>query len=417
MPDAALPLAGLRVLEISTAWAGPMLGRILRTFGAEVVKIESLDAIDNWRGAVKGDDRVRYPDGEPGERPYNRSAWFNTQNLGKRSLGLDLKAAEARPAIEAMVRSADIVISNFAAGALQRMRLGYDDLRALRPDVILLEMVVTGEGGPLADTRGVGPTMEALAGMTVLTGYGDGVPQRTGPAYVDPIGALNGAMAVLLAAHHRARTGEGQRIELAQRESLLHWYGERLLLAAEDGVELAPQGNALSWAAPHDAYRAAGDDEWVAIGVFEESEWLALCRAIERPELARDPRFADVAGRVANATALRAALEAWTSGHDKHSAAALLQRHGVCAAPVCCGRDAFADPQLLATGFLFQVDHPEAGRHRYNELPFRFEGAQDRAREPAPLLGQHTRELLRDWAGLDEAAIGRLLEAGAALQA
>jgi crotonobetainyl-CoA:carnitine CoA-transferase CaiB-like acyl-CoA transferase len=151
--------------------------------------------------------------------------------------------------------------------------------------------------------------------------------------------------------------------------------------------------------------------------VFEESEWLALCRAIERPELAQDSRFADVPGRVANATALRAALEAWTSGHDKHSAAALLQRHGVCAAPVCCGRDAFADPQLLATGFLFQVDHPEAGRHRYNELPFRFEGAQDRAREPAPLLGQHTRELLRDWAGLDEAAIGRLLEAGAALQA
>jgi crotonobetainyl-CoA:carnitine CoA-transferase CaiB-like acyl-CoA transferase len=417
MPDAALPLAGLRVLEISTAWAGPMLGRILRRFGAEVVKIESLDAIDNWRGAVKGDDRVRYPDGEPGERPYNRSAWFNTQNLGKRSLGLDLKAADARPAIEAMVRSADIVISNFAAGALGRMRLGYDDLRALRLDVILLEMVVTGEGGPLANTRGVGPTMEALAGMTVLTGYGDGVPQRTGPAYVDPIGALNGAMAVLLAVHHRARTGEGQRIELAQRESLLHWYGERLLLAAEDGVEIAPQGNALAWAAPHDAFRCTGDDEWVAIAAFDEDDWSALCSAIERPDLACDPRFADARARVANAADLRTELEAWTAARDKHAAAELLQRHGVCAAPVCCGRDAHDDPQLLATGFLFEVDHPEAGRHRYNDLPFRFEGAQDKAREPAPLLGQHTRELLREWAGLDEAAIGQLVETGTAVQA
>lgn len=417
MPDAALPLAGVRVLEISTAWAGPMLGRILRAFGAEVVKIESLDAIDNWRGAVRGDDRVRYPDGDPGERPYNRSAWFNTQNLGKRSLGLDLKSPDARPAVEALVRSADIVISNFAAGALQRMRLAYEDLRRLRPDVILLEMVVTGEGGPLADTRGVGPTMEALAGMTVLTGYGDGVPQRTGPAYVDPIGALNGAMAVLLAAHHRARTGEGQRIELAQRESLLHWYGERLLLAAEEGVELAPQGNALAWAAPHDAYRAAGEDEWVAIAAFDEDDWRSLCRAIGQPQLARDPRFADAAARVANAAALRQVLEDWTTRQDKHAAAALLQRHGVCAAPVCCGRDAYADPQLLASGFLFEVDHPEAGRHRYNGLPFRFEGAQDQAREPAPLLGQHTHELLRDWAGLDESAIAGLLRSGAALQA
>jgi crotonobetainyl-CoA:carnitine CoA-transferase CaiB-like acyl-CoA transferase len=417
MPDSALPLSGLRVLEISTAWAGPMLGRILRNFGADVVKIESLDAIDNWRGAVKGDDRIRYPDGEPGERPYNRSAWFNTQNLGKRSLGLNLKAPDARPAIEAMVHSTDIVVSNFAAGALQRMELGYEQLRRLRDDVILLEMVVTGEGGPLADTRGVGPTMEALAGMTVLTGYGDGVPQRTGPAYVDPIGALNGAMAVLLAVHHRARTGEGQRIELAQRESLMHWYGERLLLAAEEGREPSPQGNATSWAAPHDAYRARGDDEWVAIAVFGEAEWQALCQVMDQPGLAQDPRFASAAGRIGNAVELRKVVESWTCGRDKHEAAALLQHHGVCAAPVCCGRDAFSDPQLLATGFLFEVSHPEAGRHRYNSLPFRFQGACDEARGPAPLLGQHTDELLREWGGLDEDAIAHLHRTGAALQA
>ena len=417
MPDPALPLAGLRVLEITTAWAGPMLGRILRVFGAEVVKIESLDAIDNWRGAVKGDDRVRYPDREPGERPYNRSAWFNTQNIGKQSLGLNLKAPQARPAIEAMVREADIVISNFAAGALQRMHLGYEDLRRLREDIILLEMVVTGEGGPLAGTRGVGPTMEALAGMTVLTGYGDGVPQRTGPAYVDPIGALNGAMAVLLAVHHHARTGQGQRIELAQRESLMHWYGERLLLAAQDGLELAPDGNALAWAAPHDAYRARGDDEWVAIAVFEDAEWQALCHAMGQPQWVHDPRFENARARVANTAALRETLEAWTTLHDKHAAAALLQSHGVCAAPVCCGRDVHDDPQLLATGYLFELDHSEAGRHRYNDLPFRFADTTDTARHPAPLLGEHTELLLRTWANLDPATIQNLIHSGAAVQA
>ena len=210
MTNDALPLKGWRVLEVSTAWAGPMLGRILFDMGADVVKLESLDSIDNWRGAVKGDDRKRYPLGEPGLRPYNRNAWFNTQNMGKHSVGVDLKSPHARLAVEELVKSCDALICNFAAGALKRMQLDYEQLVKINPKIILLEMVVTGEGGPLENTRGVGPTMEALAGMTVLTGYGDGVPQRTGPAYVDPIGALNGAMAMLLAARHRQQTGEGE---------------------------------------------------------------------------------------------------------------------------------------------------------------------------------------------------------------
>lgn len=417
MPDdLVLPLAGLRVLEISTAWAGPMLGRILADFGADVVKVEHLNAIDSFRGAVGGDDRIRYPDGEPGEQPYNRSAWFNTQNLGKRSLGLDLKAPQARPALEALVVSCDIVVSNFAGGALDRLRLGYDALRALRPDVILLEMGVAGEGGPLEAMRGVGPTMEAAAGMTVLTGYGDGVPQRTGPAYVDPIGALSGAMAVLIAVYHRARTGRGQRIELAQRESLMHWYGERLLLFAEDGIELAPEGNALPWAAPHDAYRAMGGDDWLAVAVFDDNQWHALCGAMDRPELASDTRFAHASDRLAHADELRTAIEAWTATRDKHEMAAHLQRHGVCAAPVCSGKDVFHDPQLAATGFLFDVDHPETGRHRYQGLPFRFAGASEPNRAPAPLLGQHTEEVLREWAGFDDRAIAGLCSDGTAIR-
>jgi crotonobetainyl-CoA:carnitine CoA-transferase CaiB-like acyl-CoA transferase len=417
MTDSVLPLAGLRVLEISTAWAGPMLGRILRDFGADVVKVETLDAIDNWRGAVKGDDRSRYPDGDPGARPYNRSAWFNTQNLGKRSLGLDLKAPAARSAIEALVATCDIVVSNFAAGALGRMRMSYPDLCAIRPDIMLLEMVVTGEGGPLANARGVGPTMEALAGMTVLTGYGDGVPQRTGPAYVDPIGALNGAMAVLLAVYHRERTGRGQRIELAQRESLMHWYGERLLLFAEDGIEIAPHGNDLDGATPHGAFRARGDDEWVAIAVFDDAQWRALAAALGRPELADDPRFADASARADAATEVRDAIESWTRGRDKRAIADELQRRGVCAAPVCSGKDVHDDPQLAATGFLFDVDHPETGRHRYHGLPFRFAGAADARRVAAPVVGQHTDALLRDWAGLDDQAIAELHRTGVALQA
>ena len=344
MKTDALPLKGCRVLEISTAWAGPMLGRILCDLGAEVVKLESLDAIDNWRGAVKGDDRKRYPAGEPGLRPYNRNAWFNTQNMGKFSVGVDLKSPLARSTIEELVKSSDALICNFASGALKRMNLDYDHLVKINPTIILLEMVVTGEGGPLENTRGVGPTMEAMAGMTVLTGYGDGVPQRTGPAYVDPIGALNGAMAMLLAIRHRQITGEGQRIELAQRESLMNWFGERFILAAVDGIEISPKGNRSTVAAPHDAFQAMGEDEWIAIAVLSDEQWLALCEALQHPEWSIDPRFKNTASRIQNVDVLDEMITEVTKQHNKVELALLLQKAGVCAAPVNSGKDIFEDP-------------------------------------------------------------------------
>jgi crotonobetainyl-CoA:carnitine CoA-transferase CaiB-like acyl-CoA transferase len=415
--DPKLPLAGKKVLEITTAWAGPMLGRILRNFGAEVVKLETLSNVDNWRGAVTGDDPARYPDGDKGEHPWNRSAWFNTQSLGKQSLGIDAKSPAARPAIEAIVKGCDIVISNFAAGALTRLKLDYDHLRALRSDIILLELNVTGEGGPLWDTRGVGPTMEALAGMTPLTGYGDGVPVRTGPAYVDPIGAMNGAMAVLLAVYHHEKTGQGQRIEMAQREALMHLYGEHILLQAEDGKSAAADGNRVAHAAPHDAFRSQGEDDWVAIAVFGDKQWQALCAAMGRADLAADPRFAHAADRVKNADTLHPLVETWTASRDKHAISAELQALGIAAAPVSSGQDIFNDPQLRATGFLYQVDHPEAGRHWYHSLPFHFEGADPSPPPAAPLLGQHTDAILRGWAGLDDAAIAQLHADGVAHQA
>lgn len=403
-----LPLAGVRVVELSTAWAGPMLGRILAHHGADVVKIETLDAIDNFRGAVGGDDRNRYPDRDPGERPYDRNAWFNTQNIGKRSLGIDVKAPAAREAVDRLIRSADVVISNFAGGALARAGLDYASLVRIRPDVILVEMCVTGEGGPLEGMRGVGPTMEAIAGMTPLTGYGDGVPQRTGPAYVDPIGALNAAVAAFLALSYRRRTGRGQRVEVAQRESLLHWYGERLL-AADVGVNPPAQANFAEGAAPHDAFRARGDDEWIAIGVFSEDQWHALCAVLGAPALATHPDYRTLSDRASHAEPLRAAIDALTVAHDKRELAARLQAAGVCAAPVSSGRDIHDDPQLAATGYFLELDHPAAGRHRYQGLPFRL-ARQTPA--PAPLLGEHTLDILAGL-GLAPSTIDELIAAGA----
>ncbi|MTD55157.1 CaiB/BaiF CoA-transferase family protein [Amycolatopsis pithecellobii] len=409
--DRALPLAGVRVLELTTAWAGPMAARILAAFGADVIKVEAATALDSWRGPAAGGEPNRYPDLDPGTRPVNRNSWFNTQNHGKRSLALDLKSRAAAPILARLAAGADVVLSNYATGVLSRLGLGYPQARRLREDIIVVEMPSTGAGGPLTDFLGVGPTMEALAGMTWLNGYGDGVPVRTGPAYADPIGALTGVCAVLGALHARERTGHGQYVEFAQREGLLHWIGEFLL--ADPAADFSPHGNRSRHAAPHDVYRCAGADRWLAIAVLADSQWPALCTAIGRPDLASDPGLSTVDGRLRRGREIDSALTAWTVKYDNVTAAGILQRAGVPAAPVLSGRDLHDDPQLAATGLHVEVSHPEAGSHRYQGLPFRFSETPARYGAPAPCLGQHTEQILRE-VGLGDDEIGALVRDGAA---
>jgi crotonobetainyl-CoA:carnitine CoA-transferase CaiB-like acyl-CoA transferase len=412
----SLPLAGVTVLELTTAWAGPMTGRILAAFGASVIKVEAAAAMDVWRGPADGGERSRYPDFDPGPRPFNRNNWFNTQNHGKRSLALDLKSPAAAPVLARLVQRADVVLSNFAAGVLARLGLGYDDACRLREDIIMVEMPSAGSGGPLTDFLGVGPTMEALAGMTALNGYGDGVPVNTGPAYADPIGALTATCAVLGALHARERTGRGQHVEFAQREGLLHWIGEFLLADPAQPAEFTPHGNRSAHAAPHDAYRCAGEDRWVAVAVQTDVQWAALCAVIRRPDLAADTDLATVAGRLRRAGEIDAAVAAWAAALDNAAAAHVLQQAGIPAAPVLSGQDLHDDQQLAAVGFFVDVDHPEAGRHRYQGLPFHFSATPARYGGPAPCLGQHTEQILRE-IGLDDGEVAALLRDQAAVAA
>ncbi|MCO5066368.1 MAG: CoA transferase [Rhizobiaceae bacterium] len=389
------PLAGKRVLEFTAAWAGPMLGRMLAHLGAEVIKVESLDRMDTWRGVITGGERIRYPDGIEGERPYNRNVWYNSQNHNKLSLDLDLKAPAARDIILGL--QADVVISNFRVGVLDRLGIGYADFQKARPDIIFLEMPAYGKGdSPLARASGVGPTMEALAGFTALSGYGDGVPCRSGSAYADPIGALNGLSAVMTALFAREQGFGGQRVELAQREGLMQYDGEWLLEAIDKGVNPLPQGNSIADAAPHDAFRTQGDEnQWIAIAAFDEKQWHSLVTVLGATSLLDDQRFASRAERLLHRSALRAELEKHTIQHDKHELATALQQAKVPAAPVCSGEDVFNDPHLNATGFIFEVDQPEVGIYKYHGLPFDFETSRNAKWKPSPLLGQHNELLLK----------------------
>jgi crotonobetainyl-CoA:carnitine CoA-transferase CaiB-like acyl-CoA transferase len=406
------PLAGLRVVEFTTAWAGPMAGRILAHLGAEVIHVESDTRLDSWRQHGQVFSPGRYPRDGAGARPWNRVALFNSQNENKLSLTLDVKKPGGLAAMRRLLAKTDVVLCNFTAGTLDRMGVGYEAARAVRPDIIVIEMPAFGSTGPMSHATAIGPTMEMAAGMAAMIGYPGGPPSITGPTYPDPIGAFHGAAAVMTALMHRQRTGEGQHVEVPQVEAAMHYIGEHILHAIETGAPPMPRGNHVDYAAPHDAYPAAGTDEWVAIAVTGDAAFAVLCAVIGAPALALDPRFATTADRQRNQDDLREPIARWTRQHDKHAAAAVLQDAGVTAAPVNGGRDGAASAYLAARGWFTVLDHPDIGPVAHESLPFHFSqtpGSQHRA---APAFGQDTLAILRDIIGLSEAEIAAMAAAG-----
>jgi crotonobetainyl-CoA:carnitine CoA-transferase CaiB-like acyl-CoA transferase len=406
------PLRHIRVIELTTAWAGPMAGRIMAFMGAEVIHIEPATRLDSWRHHKAVFNPRRFPDGVGGERPFNRASLFNSQNPNKLSLTLDLKKPQGSTILTELLKTADVLISNFLPGFLERAGFGYEQVCQYKPDIIVVEMPAYGRTGPMANSTALGPTMEMAAGMSAMIGYPGGGPVTTGPAYLDPIGGFNGAAAILTALYHRAITGHGQHVEMPQVEAAMNFIGPEMLHAIATGRDPERRGNHVSWAAPHDAFPAAGDNEWIAIAVTTDAEWEALCAVIDQPALPADPRFATLPERLRNQDALFEPIATWTRAQDKHEAAFALQAAGVPAAPVVNARDAAHSEYLAARGFFTELTHPEAGTHRYQGLPFhlsRTPGGQHRA---APCLGQDTHDILSRLLGMNEHEIAALDAAG-----
>lgn len=406
------PLAGLRVLDFTTAWAGPMTGRILAFLGAEVVKVESASSPDIWRMHNTVFQPRRYPDGLPGERPFNRCASFNSSNHNKLGLSLDIKHPKGLLAMHRLAATADVVICNFTAGTLSRMGLGYAVLKALRDNIIVVEMPGFGNSGPLAKAAANGTTMEMAAGMCAMIGYTDGPPTTTGQFYPDPIGGYNGAAAVLTALMHRQTTGEGQYVELSQVEASMPFVGEELLHAIASHKDPQPHGNRVRWAAPHDAYRASGDDEWVAIAIGSDDEWRNFCALIGNRTLAEDPQFAGFDARWRNQDLLRGPITAWTRQRSKAQMADELQAAGIRAAPVNRPSDVIASPYLAARNAFVTLTHPEAGTHAYMSLPFRLSLTQGSQRRASPCFGADSRQVLQEMAGLTASEVDELVAEG-----
>jgi crotonobetainyl-CoA:carnitine CoA-transferase CaiB-like acyl-CoA transferase len=397
------PLAGIRVADFTWVWAGPHCTLQLAHLGAEVVRVETATRLCVTRMLPPFADFTMGP---------NRSGYFNQYNQGKKSLTLDMKKPEALAVAKRLCAASDVVVENFASGVMDRMGLGYDVLRQLRPDVIMIALSGYGASGPDHDKVSYGPAQVPLSGMSSLTGYRDFPPMHVGISYGDPTGGLHGAFAVLAALMHRARTGEGQYIDLSQWETSIAVLGEAVLAETFGGDAPARNGNRDSQMAPHDVFRAAGDDRWIAIAIEDDAAWARFAACIGRPELASDPRFATLTARKQHEDALDELVTAWTSARSPEDATAALQAAGIPAYMSSRNRDLVESAHLRERRYFVELEHPEVGRRIHAGVPWRMTTNDSRVRAPAPCLGADTDQVLRDACGYDEAAIAALRDAG-----
>jgi crotonobetainyl-CoA:carnitine CoA-transferase CaiB-like acyl-CoA transferase len=405
-----MPLAGIRIIDLTMAWAGPFATRGLAFLGADVIKIENPRRIDPWRSVAALDDW--FPNGDRGERPYNRSALFNTQNHDKRSIAVDLTKPQGRSIVLDLVKQSHLLVANFPPGVLRRLGLDAVSLRTINPAIAVVEMPAYGRSSAKAAWVGMGKTMEAAAGMVgLMDPMPDGTPTMSGPAYLDPIGGLHGTAASLLAVFASLRQGVGLEIEVAQTDAASIWIDEYFSEQAENGAVEKFVGNSVAYAAPHDAYPCLGNDEWIAIAITNDAEWRRLVAVVDRQAL-RSPELEKQEQRVANAAMIDEALASWTSRRSKHELARELQKCGVPAAPIMTGRDLARDPGLKASGFHVELIHDEAGRHTYPGLAYRLSRTPGRIRTAAPLFGEATDHVLRNLLKYKDDDIRSLLDTG-----
>lgn len=395
-----LPLLGVRVLDLTMAWAGPYATRLLGDMGAEVIKVE---AVNNW-------DLIRTFTGQPPtvERIWDKSPYFNHLNRNKYGCVLDLSQDKGHELFLRLIAISDVVIENFRAEVMDNLRLTYEVLSQVNPEVIVVSMPGHGKTGPERDFIAYGTNVEQLSGLCHLTGYADGPPQKTGISYGDPMAGIAAAGAVALALWDRRRTGRGQYVEVAQRENLINLIGEQVVGYSITGREPPRRGNRHSSIAPHGCYPCAGDDQWLTIACEDDARFAALCAAIGRPDLANDERFADVVSRCRNQDALDELIAGWTRERAKEEAAKALQAAGVAASPVLSAPEMFEDSHLRARDFFERVSHSVAGEWEIEGPHWRMSESTGHVRLPAPAFGEHNGYALGELLGLSPDEIATL---------
>ncbi len=402
-----LPLAGVRVCDFSWIVAGPQATRILADLGAQVIRVESEAHLDSMRVGAQLDS---------GPPSYNRSGFFSNFNRNKLGITANLDHPKGREVVERLIKVSDIIVENFSAFAFEHMGFSWQRLQELNPRIIYISLSGFGHVGRDASYVTWGPTAAAVSGVTFMSGLPDQPPAGWGYSYLDHTAGFYGAIAALLALHHREETGRGQYVDISQVETGTVLTGVPILDYQVNGRHFERIGNHSRWpaVAPHNTYRCADDldglDRWIAIAAESDGQWRALCDVIGCPELTFDPRFATNLARVANQEALDAGIAKRTRGYDAREVMYLLQARGVPAGVAQNARDKLEhDPQHRFRGFFPAAPHSELGEHRFEGLPMRFSDSRWEIRRGAPCLGEDTMEVLTSLLGFSSEEVVALM--------
>jgi len=401
--SARLPLADIRVVDLSWAWAGPFCATTLAHLGADVIRVESEQRPDLYRRMAIHPDDV--------EPTLNTSGMFNQWHPGKRSATIAFRTPEGLALLKALIAEADVVVQNFGTGVLERLGLGYEVLRELNPRLVLASVSGYGQTGPQRQYIGYGPSAAALSGLCSVTGYVGGGPEELGISMPDPTAGLTAALGVVEALARRDATGVGDHIDVSLWEATAVHGLEAWLTYQLTGEQPPRAGNRDPHLAPHGCYRCLTEDEWVTIACRSDAEWQRLAAHIDAA-LAEDRRFATLAGRKTHEDELDARIAAWTATRGRWTVSRELQALGIPAFPSLSTRDIVDDPHLNARGFIERRVHPEVGARPHTGIPWRFDRRANGIRGPAPCLGAHTDEVLREVLGLDAGRISELRRAG-----
>ena len=408
-----------RIVDMGNVLAGPLVSQIMADMGAEVIKVETRTRLDGTRRGrpivgedIAGGDKGLWPELQP---------LFHCLNRNKQGITINLKDPRGLALLKDIISVSDVVINNYSPGVMDRLGLSYPVLKSIRPDIIMVSMPGAGESGPLRDLLVYASITSALSGLMGLIGYapmgtgdgGDGLlaGQVQGP-WCDVVASLTTLIAVLAALRHRALTGEGQYVEIAQLEASVSLLGEAIMEYGMNGRVSGPRGISHPLMAPHGIYPCLGDDKWVSIAVGGQEEWEALCRAVGDPPWTSDRLFADAYSRARHAEELDQHLGRWTGERTPEEAAETLQEAGVAATRVMNIEDQFVSPRFQELGLLAEVEHPKVGMEWLPGIPWRLSDTPGDVRRHAPLLGQHNAYVFQELMGYSSEAYKELEEGG-----
>ncbi len=393
------PLSGYRVLDFGWVLAGAIPGMVLADMGAQVIKVETRRRLDYMRlgRPITGDQ----PD--PEQNPM-------FHNVNRNKIGITVNTTDPAGVNLALKLAAcsDVVIENFSPGVMDRLGLGYEQIRKVNPAVIMASISSTGQSGPLRDLRAYAPSIGALSGLDSTMGYQGERPLGLKHAFGDICGALHTVFAVVAALHRRKQTGEGQYIDQSMLRATVVTNGIGLMEYAMTGRVLKTRGNFDPTMVPYGNYPCAGDDEWVSIAVASEDEWQNMIAALGNPEWAEQPAFSSKYQRLKHRDEVDAQLAQWTCTRAAEEVTELLQSHGVAAMPVMSAEQRLFNPPFQARGLYADIEHPSLGAEPIFNLMWNLSKTPSRIRRHAPLLGEHNRQVFCDILGMPEAEVENL---------